>query len=241
MRDNGRTRGVMRRTPKRHCTTSLGHVAELSYSNIIDDFNIHVLSGDTQSWPPTLSTLHCTYLCTIAHLRRRLVNSDPPILQSSAPLLLLVSASPVAWTEKKTETGLDAIECNQTAGCGCPDFGFFRLPVSQFGKYNKTARNWLTPVATGLFLYTLPSLPSLVSSLWAGGEVATKRRAQLGAARFEELQMMKFAWRNNIRSLAALNSLQVEEVDEIREYENMLVADRDFEEWDKPVDKYFVE
>ena len=99
--DNGRTRGVMRRTPKRRCTTSLGHVAELSYSNIIDDFNIHVLSGDTQSWPPTLSTLHCTYLRTIAHLRHRLVNSDPPILQSSAPLLLLVSASPVAWTEKK--------------------------------------------------------------------------------------------------------------------------------------------
>ena len=75
----------------------------------------------------------------------------------------------------------------------------------------------------------------------AGGEVATKQRAQLGAAQFEELQMMKFAWRNNIGSLAALNSLQVEEVDEIREYEDMLVADRDFEEWDKPVDEYFVE
>ena len=65
----------------------------------------------------------------------------------------LVSASPVAWTKKKTETRPDATECNQTAGCGCPDFGFFRLPVSQFGKYNKTAGNQLTPVATGLFLY----------------------------------------------------------------------------------------
>ena len=64
-----------------------------------------------------------------------------------------MSASPVAWTEKKTETGPDATECNQTAGCGCPDFGFFWLPVSQFGKYNKTAGNWLTLVATGLFLY----------------------------------------------------------------------------------------
>ena len=68
-----------------------------------------------------------------------------------------------------------------------------------------------------------------------------KRQAQLGAARFEELQMMKFAWRNNIGSLAALNSLQVEEVGEIREYEDMLVADQDFKEWDKPVDEYFVE
>jgi len=30
---------------------------------------------------------------------------------------------------------------------------------------------------------------------------------------FEELQMMKFAWRNNIRDLAAWNSAQVEEID----------------------------
>ena len=75
----------------------------------------------------------------------------------------------------------------------------------------------------------------------AGGEVATKRRAQLGAARFEELQMMKFAWRNNIRSLAAWNSSQIEEVDdEITQYADMLVADQDFEEWDKPADEYFI-
>jgi hypothetical protein len=68
----------------------------------------------------------------------------------------------------------------------------------------------------------------------AGGEIATKRRAQLGAERFEELQMMKFAWRNNIGDLAAWNSAQVEQVDnEMREYEDMLAADRDFEEWDK--------
>jgi hAT family C-terminal dimerisation region len=76
----------------------------------------------------------------------------------------------------------------------------------------------------------------------AGGEVATKRRAQLGAARFEELQMMKFAWKKNIGNLAVWNSLQVEEVDdEIRQYEDMLVADLDFEEWDKQVDEYFIE
>ena len=68
----------------------------------------------------------------------------------------------------------------------------------------------------------------------AGGEIATKRQAQLGAEQFEELQMMKFAWRNNIGDLAAWNSAQVEQVDnEMREYEDMLAADRDFEEWDK--------
>ena len=68
----------------------------------------------------------------------------------------------------------------------------------------------------------------------AGGEVATKRRAQLGAEQFEELQMMKFAWRNNIGDLAAWNSAQVEEIDhEMQEYEDMFIADQDFEEWDK--------
>ena len=36
-----------------------------------------------------------------------------------------------------------------------------------------------------------------------GGEITTKCHSQLGVARFEELQVMKFAWRNNIRDLAA--------------------------------------
>ena len=48
---------------------------------------------------------------------------------------------------------------------------------------------------------------------------------------------MKFTWRNNIGSLAALNSSQIEEIDdEIRQYKDMLVADQDFEEWDKLVE-----
>ena len=46
--------------------------------------------------------------------------------------------------------------------------------------------------------------------------------------------MMKFAWRNNIGDLAAWNSAQVEEIDhEMQEYEDMFIADWDFEEWDK--------
>ena len=54
--------------------------------------------------------------------------------------------------------------------------------------------------------------------------------------------MMKFAWKKNIGNLAVWNSLQVEEVDdEIRQYEDMLVADQDFKEWDKQVDEYFIE
>jgi hypothetical protein len=78
----------------------------------------------------------------------------------------------------------------------------------------------------------------------AGGEVATKRRAKLGAARFEELLMMKYAWRKNgTGDVAAQNSAVVEEIDEeagseIIEYKDMLAADRDCEEWDKSADEF---
>ena len=68
----------------------------------------------------------------------------------------------------------------------------------------------------------------------AGGEVATKRRAQLGAALFEELQIMKFVWGNN-RDLAGLNSSQVEEVDdsELKEYKKILAAEEERVTWDE--------
>ena len=77
----------------------------------------------------------------------------------------------------------------------------------------------------------------------AGGEVATKRRARLGAVRFEELQMMKFAWRNNIGDLAAWNSSQVEEIEnELGQYyKDVLVAEQDLDEWDKLVDEFHIE
>jgi len=53
--------------------------------------------------------------------------------------------------------------------------------------------------------------------------------------------MMKFAWRNNIGDLAAWNFAQVEEIDtKMKEYEDMLIADWDFEEWDKSVDELVI-
>lgn len=52
-------------------------------------------------------------------------------------------------------------------------------------------------------------------------------------ARFEELQVMKFAWRNNIGDLATWNSSQVEEIDdELEEYWDFLVADGEQVRWD---------
>jgi hypothetical protein len=70
-----------------------------------------------------------------------------------------------------------------------------------------------------------------------GGEITTKRRARLGAERFEELQMMKFTWRNNIGDLAAWNSAQVEEVDELKEYEDLLMGDKELGDWDLAEDE----
>ena len=39
--------------------------------------------------------------------------------------------SPVAWTEKKTGTGLDWTDLDWTAGCSCIHFGMERPPVSE--------------------------------------------------------------------------------------------------------------
>jgi len=53
--------------------------------------------------------------------------------------------------------------------------------------------------------------------------------------------MMKFTWRNNIRDLAAWNSAQVEEIDnKMQQYEDMLIADQDFKEWDKSMDELVI-
>jgi hypothetical protein len=43
--------------------------------------------------------------------------------------------------------------------------------------------------------------------------VADDRRAKLGAKQFEELQLMKLAWCQNVSDLAVWNSGLVEEVD----------------------------
>ena len=71
----------------------------------------------------------------------------------------------------------------------------------------------------------------------AGGKIATKRRSQLGAARFEELQVMKSVWKNNVADLATWNSNQVEKVhDKIGDYQDLLVADGERAKWDVEVD-----
>jgi hypothetical protein len=61
----------------------------------------------------------------------------------------------------------------------------------------------------------------------ASKQVATDRCARLGAQRFEELQLMKFAWRQGIVDTAAWNSsenCEIEQVD-VEEYKDLFVAD----------------
>ena len=71
----------------------------------------------------------------------------------------------------------------------------------------------------------------------ASGEIATKHRSQLGAAHFEELQVMKSVWKNNVADLAAWNSNQVEEIhDKMGDYQDLLVADGEHTKWDVEVD-----
>jgi hypothetical protein len=62
----------------------------------------------------------------------------------------------------------------------------------------------------------------------------------LGAAQFEELQIMKFAWRNTISDLAAWNSAEMEEVD-LGCYEELLEADAMFDKFDKMEDEMVVD
>lgn len=47
----------------------------------------------------------------------------------------------------------------------------------------------------------------------AAKEIATHKRSRLGSERFEQLQMMKFAWRGTIFDYAKLRSQEVEEVE----------------------------
>lgn len=66
----------------------------------------------------------------------------------------------------------------------------------------------------------------------ASKQTADLHQASLGAKWFEELQIMKFAWRKKVSDLAACNWAQVEQV-ELREYCEILEADKTSAEWDK--------
>ena len=65
----------------------------------------------------------------------------------------------------------------------------------------------------------------------AGKEIAVARRTQLGPELFEQLQMLKFAWKETLVDHAAWNSGYMEVFD-LDEFKEMLAADVDAGEWD---------
>ncbi|KIK76893.1 hypothetical protein PAXRUDRAFT_168520 [Paxillus rubicundulus Ve08.2h10] len=65
----------------------------------------------------------------------------------------------------------------------------------------------------------------------AGAEIATDRRAHLGAERFEELQVMKHAWCHSIVDCAAANSHDVEVF--LQEYQELYQFDEEMAQLDR--------
>ena len=63
----------------------------------------------------------------------------------------------------------------------------------------------------------------------ASKQTATDLRSKLGAQRFEELQLMKYAWKHNIVDFAACNTAPVDI--NLKEYEDLAIADKDLEEF----------
>ena len=60
----------------------------------------------------------------------------------------------------------------------------------------------------------------------AGAKIATDCQSRLGADRFEELQILKHAWQNQIVNAASLNSLEIEDV-YLNEYKELLIRDQE--------------
>ena len=69
----------------------------------------------------------------------------------------------------------------------------------------------------------------------AGKHIATDHRARLGADRFEQLQVLKSAWKDDILDIMAWNSAVIEEVeaDVMMEYRELLAVDDEAAQWDK--------
>jgi len=95
----------------------------------------------------------------------------------------------------------------------------------------------LYPTLARIALDVLPCQASSVPCerlFSASKQTADTRWASLGAKRFEELQVMKSAWRKDIADLAAQNSAQIEEV-ELDEFSEILEAEGLAAEWDRQI------
>jgi hypothetical protein len=93
------------------------------------------------------------------------------------------------------------------------------------------------PTLAKIALDVLPAQASSVPCerlFSAGKQVADDRRSRLGAERFEQLQMLKFAWKQEQVNFAAWNSGRVEEVN-VEEFIEILQADEEYRASDEGV------
>lgn len=65
------------------------------------------------------------------------------------------------------------------------------------------------------------------------------RRSRLGAAKFEQLQLMKFAWCDQITDLAAWNFRLAEEIN-LEEYTDFLSEEQYSHNMDQVADEYII-
>ena len=88
------------------------------------------------------------------------------------------------------------------------------------------------PTLGRIALDILPCQALTVPCEWlfsASKQTATDLRSKLGAQRFEELQLMKYAWKHNIVDFAACNTAPVDI--NLKEYEDLAIADKELEEF----------
>jgi hypothetical protein len=69
----------------------------------------------------------------------------------------------------------------------------------------------------------------------SGKLIATDKRSRLGHEHFEELQILKFAWRSALVDRAAENSDEVEdsELNVIQDFMDLLKEEQDILDWEK--------
>ena len=97
----------------------------------------------------------------------------------------------------------------------------------------------LYPTLASIALDILPCQASSVPCerlFSASKQTADDRRSRLGPRKFEELQVMKFAWRKNAAKHVASKSDEIEEVD-LEMYHEMLASDHWEDEFDKTEDE----
>lgn len=67
----------------------------------------------------------------------------------------------------------------------------------------------------------------------SGKLIATDKSSRLGHEHFEELQVLKFAWRPVLVDRATENSNEVEEFDIIQDFKDLMTEEQEILNWEK--------